>query len=89
METTPDPREADAQSPPRDAVEPKSQVPMWREGLAWSVLSVGYQPSSRCSQLVGQIMYTHSRLLQVFEAEQAPAGPRPAGACSGCQRIQG
>ncbi|MEW1804426.1 hypothetical protein ACIGO7_23690 [Streptomyces virginiae] len=27
----------------RDAVKPKSQVPVWREGLAWSVLSVDYQ----------------------------------------------
>ncbi|MBT2393306.1 hypothetical protein J7E87_28735 [Streptomyces sp. ISL-1] len=26
-----------------DAVKPKSQVPVWREGLAWSVLSVDYQ----------------------------------------------
>jgi hypothetical protein len=26
-----------------DAAKPKSQVPMWREGLAWSVLSVDYQ----------------------------------------------
>jgi hypothetical protein len=25
------------------AAKPKSQVPMWREGLAWSVLSVDYQ----------------------------------------------
>jgi hypothetical protein len=25
------------------AVRPKAQVPMWREGLAWSVLSVDYQ----------------------------------------------
>jgi hypothetical protein len=28
---------------PRDAVKPKSQVPVWCEGLAWSVLSVDYQ----------------------------------------------
>ncbi|MFE9455194.1 hypothetical protein [Streptomyces sp. NPDC006739] len=25
------------------AAKPKSQVPMWREGLAWSVLSIDYQ----------------------------------------------
>ncbi|MFD5574884.1 hypothetical protein [Streptomyces cadmiisoli] len=25
------------------AAKPRSQVPMWREGLAWSVLSVDYQ----------------------------------------------
>ncbi|MDN3029733.1 hypothetical protein [Streptomyces sp. S.PB5] len=34
---------ADTRSAPRDAAKPKSQVPMWREGLAWSVLSVDYQ----------------------------------------------
>ncbi|MFE0732811.1 hypothetical protein [Streptomyces antibioticus] len=28
---------------PRDAAKPKSQVPVWRQGLAWSVLSVDYQ----------------------------------------------
>ncbi|MFC4034452.1 hypothetical protein ACFO3J_23665 [Streptomyces polygonati] len=27
----------------RDAVKPRSQVPVWRDGLAWSVLSVDYQ----------------------------------------------
>lgn len=26
-----------------DAAKTKSQVPVWREGLAWSVLSVDYQ----------------------------------------------
>jgi hypothetical protein len=34
---------AEAPEGPRDAAKPKSQVPMWREGLAWSVLSVDYQ----------------------------------------------
>ncbi|WP_409468479.1 hypothetical protein [Streptomyces sp. HC307] len=33
----------DAPSAPRDAAKPKSQVPVWREGLAWSVLSVDHQ----------------------------------------------
>jgi hypothetical protein len=42
-EVTADPRDADAPSAPRDAVKPRSQVPVWREGLAWSVLSVDYQ----------------------------------------------
>ncbi|MCW8101751.1 hypothetical protein [Streptomyces tauricus] len=31
------------QSALRDAVKAKSQVPVWRQGLAWSVLSVDYQ----------------------------------------------
>ncbi|MER6377610.1 hypothetical protein ABT255_57415 [Streptomyces mirabilis] len=43
VEVTPDPQGADAQAVPRDAAKPKSQVPMWREGLAWSVLSADYQ----------------------------------------------
>ncbi|WP_405652093.1 hypothetical protein [Streptomyces sp. NBC_00019] len=42
-EVTEDPRDADAPPEPRDAAKPKSQVPVWREGLAWSVLSVDYQ----------------------------------------------
>jgi hypothetical protein len=42
-EVTPDPRDADAQPAPRDAAKPKTQVPVWREGLAWSVLSADYQ----------------------------------------------
>jgi hypothetical protein len=42
-EVIPDPRDADAQLTPRDAAKPKSQVPVWREGLASSVLSADYQ----------------------------------------------
>jgi hypothetical protein len=42
-QAAPDPRDADAQPAPRDAAKPKSQVPVWREGLAWSALPVGYQ----------------------------------------------
>jgi hypothetical protein len=42
-EVIPDPRDADAQSAPRDAAKAKSQVPVWRQGLTWSVLSVDYQ----------------------------------------------
>ncbi|WP_307136174.1 hypothetical protein [Streptomyces aurantiacus] len=42
-EITPDPRAAGGPPTSRDAVKPKSQVPVWREGLAWSVLSVDYQ----------------------------------------------
>lgn len=37
------PRDADACSAPGQAAKAKSQVPVWREGLAWSVLSVDYQ----------------------------------------------
>jgi hypothetical protein len=42
-EVTDDPRDADGQSAPGGAAKPKSQVPVWRQGLAWSVLSVDYQ----------------------------------------------
>jgi hypothetical protein len=37
------PRDADARSVPGQAARAKSQVPVWREQLAWSVLSVDYQ----------------------------------------------
>ncbi|MFE9574714.1 hypothetical protein ACFYMW_40505 [Streptomyces sp. NPDC006692] len=43
QETAPGPRDADPPSGARQAAKPKSQVPMWREGLAWAVLSVDYQ----------------------------------------------
>jgi hypothetical protein len=32
-----------AQSVPGVAAKPKSQVPVWREGIAWSVLTTDYQ----------------------------------------------
>lgn len=35
--------DADARPTVSDAVKPRSQVPVWREGMAWSVLSVDYQ----------------------------------------------
>jgi hypothetical protein len=35
--------QADGASSASRAAKPKSQVPMWREGLAWSVLSIDYQ----------------------------------------------
>jgi hypothetical protein len=42
-QVTPDLRNVDVRPAPGDAAKPKSQVPVWREGLAWSVLSVDYQ----------------------------------------------
>ncbi|MFE2571519.1 hypothetical protein [Streptomyces mirabilis] len=42
-EITPGALDADAPSAPRGAVKPKSQVPVWREELPWSVLPVDYQ----------------------------------------------
>lgn len=35
--------EAEATPDPQDAAKPKSQVPVWRQGLAWSALSADYQ----------------------------------------------
>jgi hypothetical protein len=43
QEAAPGPRDADARSATGPVAKPKSQVPMWRQGLAWSVLSVDYQ----------------------------------------------
>ncbi|MFF3091817.1 hypothetical protein ACFVRB_43325 [Streptomyces nojiriensis] len=43
------PREADRQPASRDAANPKWQVPVWREEVASSVLSVYYQRSARAS----------------------------------------
>ncbi|MET9915264.1 hypothetical protein ABZZ74_53120, partial [Streptomyces sp. NPDC006476] len=43
QEAAPGPQDADTRSAPGPAAKPKSQVPVWREGLAWSVLSVDYQ----------------------------------------------
>jgi hypothetical protein len=56
-EVTSIPMDADAPSPPGDGVKPRSQVPVWREGLARSVLSVDYQR-------IVQILADRSRLHQ-------------------------
>lgn len=37
------PRDVDTRSAPGQAARPKSQVPVWRDRLAWSVLSMNYQ----------------------------------------------
>ncbi|MGW3284311.1 hypothetical protein ACWDR3_06665 [Streptomyces sp. NPDC001002] len=42
-EVTEDPRDADASPEPRHAATRESQVPGWREGLAWPALAVVYQ----------------------------------------------
>ncbi|MFE9574727.1 hypothetical protein ACFYMW_40585 [Streptomyces sp. NPDC006692] len=43
MEVTEDPQDADTRPAPRVVAKPRSQVPVWRQGLAWSALSVDYQ----------------------------------------------
>jgi len=42
-EVTEDPQDADAWQAPRVVAKPRSQVPVWCQGLAWSALSVDYQ----------------------------------------------
>ncbi|MGK4586136.1 hypothetical protein [Kitasatospora sp. HPMI-4] len=42
-EDLPDRGEPPVQTGPSEAAKPKSVVPMWRAGLAWSALSVDYQ----------------------------------------------
>ncbi|MEU9421979.1 hypothetical protein AB0D87_03755 [Streptomyces sp. NPDC048342] len=43
VEVAQEQRDTDAQAAVEDAAKAKSQVPVWREGLAWTVLSVDYQ----------------------------------------------
>ncbi|KOV49885.1 hypothetical protein ADL00_45220 [Streptomyces sp. AS58] len=75
-EGTEDPRDADVQPTPRDAAKPRSQVPMWREGLAWSVLSVDYR---RILQLgadrarLGQGPVTCQEMAAAFGMDVVPA----------------
>ena len=56
-EVASDPLDADVLSPPGDAVKPRSQVSVWREGLDRSVLSVDYQR-------IVQVLADRSRLHQ-------------------------
>lgn len=42
-EATEDPRDMAARPALGNAAKPKAQAPVWRPGLAWSVLSVDYQ----------------------------------------------
>jgi hypothetical protein len=55
-ETTPDPLGEHVPSVRSDAVKPRSQVPVWREGCGWSVLSVDYQ---RIVQLLADRVRLH------------------------------
>ncbi|MFI7301352.1 hypothetical protein [Streptomyces sp. NPDC050121] len=43
VEVAQEARDTDARATVRDAAKVKSQVSVWREGLAWSVLSADYQ----------------------------------------------
>jgi hypothetical protein len=60
----------------QEAAKPKSQVPVWREGLAWSTLSVDYQ---RILQLgadrarLGQGPLTCQEMAAAFGMDVVPA----------------
>jgi hypothetical protein len=59
-----------------EAAKPKSQVPMWREGLAWSVLSVDYQRILQVTAdraRLGQGPVTCQEMAAVFGMEAVPA----------------
>ncbi|MFD9655525.1 hypothetical protein [Streptomyces mirabilis] len=58
------------------AAKPKSQVPMWREGLAWSVLSVDYQRIVQAltdRHRLGQGPLTCQELAVLFGLDAVPA----------------
>ncbi|MCX5345815.1 hypothetical protein [Streptomyces atratus] len=61
---------------PGDAAKPKSQVPVWREGLSWSVLSVDYQRilQTLADRLrLGQGPLTCQEMAAMFGMEVVPA----------------
>ncbi|WP_329363292.1 hypothetical protein [Streptomyces sp. NBC_01483] len=75
-EDVPDPRAAGGPSAPRDSAKPKSQVPVWREGLGWSVLSVDYQRilQALADRLrLGQGPLTCQEMAAVFGMDVVPA----------------
>ncbi|MFC9646101.1 hypothetical protein ACFTZF_47810 [Streptomyces mirabilis] len=69
------PRESDKQPASRDAANPRSQVPVWREEVASSVLSVDYQhPSSVADRVrLGQGPLTCQEMAAVFGMDVVPA----------------
>jgi hypothetical protein len=75
-EDVPDPRAAGGPAAPRDSAKPKSQVPMWREGLSWSALSVDYQRilQALAGRLrLGQGPLTCQEMAAVFGMDVVPA----------------
>ncbi|MFI9616742.1 hypothetical protein ACIHCM_34545 [Streptomyces sp. NPDC052023] len=69
-------RDTDAQAAVRDAAKAKSQVPVWREGLAWSVLSVDYQRILQVAAdraRLGQGQVTCQEMAAAFGMDVVPA----------------
>ncbi|MBT3153941.1 hypothetical protein HTV45_24255 [Streptomyces sp. CHD11] len=70
------PQEADGQRASRDAARPKSQVPVWRAGMASSVLSVDYQRILHAAAdraRLGQEPLTCQEMAAVFGMDVVPA----------------
>ncbi|GGN96783.1 hypothetical protein GCM10011579_098600 [Streptomyces albiflavescens] len=75
-EVAPDVRDAEVPSAVRDAAKAKSQVPVWREGLSWSVLSVDYQRILRALAgrlRLGQGPLTCQEMAALFGMDVVPA----------------
>ncbi|MER6406282.1 hypothetical protein ABT269_22765 [Streptomyces viridosporus] len=75
-EVTEDLRDTDAQSVPGDAAKPKSQVPVWCQGLAWSALPVDYQrilTALADRARLGQGPMTCQEMTAVFGMDVVPA----------------
>ncbi|MFF8996384.1 hypothetical protein ACF09H_42070 [Streptomyces sp. NPDC014983] len=73
---TPDSGTAGVEAVVRDAAKAKSQVPVWREGLAWSVLSVDYQRILRVAAdraRLGQGPVTCQEMAAEFGMDVVPA----------------
>ena len=73
-------RDADPQpvrpEPPKQAAKPRSMVPMWRAGLAWSALSVDYQRIVQVladRERLGQGPLTCQEMAAAFGSEVVPA----------------
>ncbi|MEU3348272.1 hypothetical protein ABZ723_25400 [Streptomyces sp. NPDC006700] len=69
-------RDMDTQSTSRDAAKPKSQVPVWRQGMTSSVLSVDYQRILQAladRARLGQGPLTCQEMAAVFGMDVIPA----------------
>ncbi|MEU7643024.1 hypothetical protein [Streptomyces sp. NPDC039016] len=74
--TTPTAGQTEETSAAPRAAKPKSQVPMWREGLAWSVLSVDYQRILQAlmdRHRLGQGPLTCQEMAALFGLDAVPA----------------
>lgn len=71
-----DPRDAEARSVSGEAAKPKSQVPVWRDGLSSAALSVDYQRILQAladRARLGQGPLTCQEMAAVFGVDPVPA----------------